>query len=1175
MKKLYKYIVLVYGILAFSACTDEIEFPNVVEEGTDVTLRLNVKAQANNNVVVSRAAADEKLYDLHFYVFNEAGKLTGYEKLVSGNGEIASPNNGGEGNGFPINIRTKTGNSYVYAVANINKSINYTLDKADSLLLNVTQNATADMSDDDLKGAIATANAQFASTEETFLDKFLTISFNRNYGSENALISPNPESNFFIMSGYLHDGEMVAIPSSGNVGDNNIINLYRIVAKNTLKIKSTRYGEEDNYKYVFTPKYYRLCNVPKKGALIPGQHINSTRVDKIEDYVINNYLFNNDGEQINTSNITINDVESSYRANFPQSDQNGEYTITFYYPENLQVSKSGVSINQWEDRENNDWDYTSNAGVKEFLSADDKAAYIEIYGDYMNETGNKIANVSYTIHLGNFSGSNHQNSSVKAKSLSDFNVVRNYAYNYAVNVIDVRDIEVEATTGQDNPYAEGMVIVANPNRQLNVDAHYESRVLTFTKKDMIDLKSLQDENKNILNYGYFINIKTPFWSTPTTYNVRTNGIYIGSEDEPLCTIGNAENYFTSLLSEGKIPDFKWVKFVRNGDEKVLNSITGTEDNRIASGLGLNRYPCVYPGDNYKKYEYDSDGNITTTRNGGYLNVFELLAELYNTGDNNVYTENINSNNPNSGEVYYTCFIDENYYENKSWTEFVNKDPRVMLIANNLDVSSDRKSVYAEVKYSISQRSIATFYQTDYKRNNGSTLVTAFGTETVDEEDEYNTRLSNRSSDDVWGTINYANNSNRSWDARSSAVATNYVTGTGQNWYTSLHNNWQLISSDKPQPQPLYSTVAKACMSRNRDINGNGHIDENEIRWYLPAIGQYRALYIGQSSFIGNDAYLISEEELGDINDEFESNGNRWTGSGNDNGHSSRSIYHYYTSSDGNEKIFWPEEGLTNNPSQGGYSWAELVRCVRTLGGTDGKGLANPEKYYDDVTNRTFILGGVIETRGYTNVAQIEHNEIQAPNNLSGKFQVAQEDFSLTTAYQQEFQGYYHDYKIENNEFHIGDEAISLDIINGNAFYLEDITGLDPTILKNGDKTQIPNPEANGYEPKDFCSLYYESNTLNSEGKPTDLGTWRTPNQKEMALMLQEAATLGLSSVDYGTRSRFTGCDNGYGIWHNTAGIWASDDRRLNVGTGYEFTRDYWSNEITGGGVRIRCVRDVR
>ena len=31
MKKLYKYIVLIIGILAFSACNDEVEFLNVVE----------------------------------------------------------------------------------------------------------------------------------------------------------------------------------------------------------------------------------------------------------------------------------------------------------------------------------------------------------------------------------------------------------------------------------------------------------------------------------------------------------------------------------------------------------------------------------------------------------------------------------------------------------------------------------------------------------------------------------------------------------------------------------------------------------------------------------------------------------------------------------------------------------------------------------------------------------------------------------------------------------------------------------------------------------------------------------------------------------------------------------------------------------------------------------------
>ena len=119
MKKLYKYIVLVIGILAFSACTDEELVGSFGESGNDVILSLNVQTQAKNNVTVSRTAADEKLYDLHFYVFNRDGELTGYEKLVSESGDIPSPE--------PINvkIRTKTGVSYIYAVANINKSANY------------------------------------------------------------------------------------------------------------------------------------------------------------------------------------------------------------------------------------------------------------------------------------------------------------------------------------------------------------------------------------------------------------------------------------------------------------------------------------------------------------------------------------------------------------------------------------------------------------------------------------------------------------------------------------------------------------------------------------------------------------------------------------------------------------------------------------------------------------------------------------------------------------------------------------------------------------------------------------------------------------------------------------------------------------------------------------------
>lgn len=1126
MKKLYKYIVLVIGILAFSACADDELVSSFGESGNDVILSLNVQTQAKNNVTVSRAAADEKLYDLHFYVFNRDGELTGYEKLVSESGDIPSPR--------PINvkIRTKTGVSYIYAVANINKSANYFLSKADNTLLNVYGSATINNGTtlqlnqdltENLKEAIAAANDQFESTEETFLEKFLSIPFIRDFGDENALRSPEPSGGIFIMSGYLNDGESVTIDNNGGVGDDNIIKLYRIVAKNTLTISTSATANG-----TFTPKYFRLCNVPKGGVLIPKNYIGTTRVDNITEYVDNNYLLQNEESQSNTTSV---EPESSYRENFGQAN-NGVYTITFYYPENLQTPKAGANIGQWKERETNSW----TTGSKVFSNASDNAAYIEIYGDYVNAAGNEMANVSYSIHLGNFS--NLEN----AKSLSDYNVIRNYSYEYDVKVKGVEDIRVEATTktGQDNPYAEGLIVNTQSGTHFDVDAHYEARVITFNLKDIQDLKKNKDAKGQ--GMGYFVNIKTQFGKTEETVNVRNDGVYRINGDK-ICNLANVADIFGDQDEENNTneADYEWIKFVKNGDTKVVSSISGTTDNRIANGLALNRYPCVYPGDSYNKYDYNENGSIKTTRQGGWLNVFELLAELY---DESKY--------PTSGEVHYTCFIDENYYEDKTWPEYVNKDARTMLLANDLQISSDGKSIYAEVKYSISQRSIATFYQTDYiYPDNTGDLVKAFGTEIVDEEDIYKTRFNNSS----YGTIN----NTQTWNARTSAVSAN-TSSTYKNWYSDFHSKWQTIDTDMPQPQPLYSSVAKACMSRNRDLDGNGTIENEEIRWYLPAVGQYRALFIGQSAFIGKDAYLISDEEIEDI-DEAHVSGNTWRydtdGDGDEetttdtNGHEFRTRYHYFTCSGTNEKVFWPEEGLTNNPMStgnwGGYSWAELVRCVRTLE-SEAPGLSNPEKYYTySSSNNTFDLGGIIETRNFTNTVQIDHNETQKENNLVGRFKVAKNDLTLELSNNVRFESYYNSYS------------------NGvNSFKLEDITGLDPVKLKSGeseDLAEIPDPANANYEVKDLCKNYAE------EDNDSDRGTWRTPNQKEFALMLSEKGTgtnqVNLTNNDYGTRTRFTGCDKNYGVWHNTAGIWASSDGRLNVGTGYE------------NGVRIRCVKDVR
>lgn len=953
MKKIYQYMAAwLVGVVALSACADDYEITNLEQELQTAVLKLNFQTQSQRKVVNSRATdAENKLYDLHFYVFSAEDKnLTGYTRLVSDGGDLETPGPAG------VEIMAKTGESYIYAVANINKSTTYYLSEDDKQLLNVEDVAASSLT----------------------LDDFRAIRFNRRYGTEGSeLFSPDPVDNVFIMSGYLNDGHPVTIQkdasgSAGTVEGDNVIKLYRILAKNTLTI-------ETNGK--FTPKYYRLCNVPVGGTLVPQANIS-------------------DVAAYTAYQTTDETVESSYRWNFDAAT-----TISFYYPENLQQARGGVS--GWKDREANDW----NGHVKTFTNAAADASYIEIHGDYAS--GNVTANVSYTIHFGDFSSSG---------SMDNFHVVRNHAYTYRVTVNGVNDIEVEAKKEGDNPYAEGLIIETDGTGvAYDVDAHYEARVMSFTRTSIEALKGVNEDQP-----GYFLNVKTPFGETTETVYVKDNAVYnIGGDS--LCAIDDVDGLFKGEA------DYQWMKFVRH-----------TPANRLHDS---DVYPCKYPGDESEET----------------LNVFQLLAELY---QEETYG--------NDETVYYTCFVDENYYQGKSWPEYVNQKPRVMLIANNLDVSTDGKSMYAKVAYSISQRSISTFYTNEY--------VKAFGTEIVDEEELYFQTDREKLNKNKYGEVKSAHD----WNAFTSAVETNV--GQRTDWYGDLVK--------KENIQPLYNTVAKACMSRNRDSNGNGRIDDGEVKWYLAAVEQYRALFFGQNA-LAQDAYLVTREDMERINREI----GPYIGP-NDYGHEYRGQYHYFSASSGNKTIFWPEEGVTTCQRTDSWGYAELVRCIRTLE-SNGDGLSDPDTYYT-FSGNTFDMNGIVATRGYTDEPLMNHNEILPSNNLFSSFVVASSDLK----------------KSENNYL----------------FSLEEITDSE----------------------KDPCVNYKE----NEE----DTHRWRSPNQKEFALMLSEMEEL--TNHQYGTRTRFSGDDThsyeNYDYewtWHETPGFW-SEHGRINVGL----------NGLDAG-VRLRCVRD--
>ena len=111
--------------------------------------------------------------------------------------------------------------------------------------------------------------------------------------------------------------------------------------------------------------------------------------------------------------------------------------------------------------------------MKSFDNAPDNSSYIVIRGNY--KKGTTIGELSYAIHFGNFSNTG---------SLEDFNIRRNYSYKYKVKVNGVEDIKVEAEVEGDNPYVEGLVIDSEGGESFDLDAHYEARVLTFSRENI-------------------------------------------------------------------------------------------------------------------------------------------------------------------------------------------------------------------------------------------------------------------------------------------------------------------------------------------------------------------------------------------------------------------------------------------------------------------------------------------------------------------------------------------------------------------------------------------------------------------------------------------------------------------------------------------------------------------
>lgn len=316
-------------------------------------------------------------------------------------------------------------------------------------------------------------------------------------------------------------------------------------------------------------------------------------------------------------------------------------------------------------------------------------------------------------------------------------------------------------------------------------------------------------------------------------------------------------------------------------------------------------------------------------------IFGLITDLQNKTEKywlkGTYTE---SGQTTAKEYYYTiAYVNEYYYEDKMnaagadktavLKQFINVDDRTMsvILGPNVFESKDGHSTYTDLThgfFNISQRSIKTFYDLS--------VANPFGIEQIEETEKTSDYKKERSSifssdydkDKSDQDNGYANIPDRFIDGSSSW---NSYISNGFYQSVALSNNYAVYQ----------------CLSRNRDEDGDGIIDSEELKWYLPAVHQCAYYWFGMNS-LPEDARINIEP---------------------------RTTNNYWSSTSGFE-TWWAAEGSAYGAKEGTCH----VRCVRSLKSYNDP--VSEVSEYDSSTRIVTMLG-------------MDHRSVREAGTVTGEF----------------------------------------------------------------------------------------------------------------------------------------------------------------------------------------------
>lgn len=585
---------------------------------------------------------------------------------------------------------------------------------------------------------------------------------------------------------------------------------------------------------------------------------------------------------------------------------------------------------------------------REFTYAPENSTFVEISGNleykrYNQETQSDeyvTGYVTYIVHLGE---TGRYNDYDNEDAVNNYDIRRNvrYTYNMRITGINSFEIEVKADGAEKRPGAEGDFSISN-SQQFTMDAHYGRILLELDMDSILGL----DEDGNGQQDGAGWNVSSPPLATTifdgtsisAPYNYKwilfaINKEFVG-DDTQMVKFPGIQAYDGGLkFHDGHTPD----------TEEILNDVGNKIDHNNTT-VSFKDY-LQYDGDNYYS-------GINIDEDACLRDINQLLRHLYKealaekNGTENLFTKRSDGKR----KVTITAFCDEFTYvyelENEDyrhpgtslnpvndkevllyWKRYVNQDDRVMNITpmTATDVSADKNTSITHSFVSISQKSIKTIYN-----ENDPDLETAWGLETINETGPltYSVRTNDGNGKDPLNRGILGINENTTSDGR-----TNFLNFwlTGDSSENIRWSDVMTVSQRIENAEGLtedYRNAFHACMTRNRDLNGNNKIDEDEIYWYLASQDQLSGLYIGQPA-LEEDSWMYT-------GDGSQTNHLITSSLYNKTGYRFVRTINGYESDIPNFWILWSEEGASWGQLRAGGDETTGVteydyRCIRNLG----------------------------------------------------------------------------------------------------------------------------------------------------------------------------------------------------------------------------------------------------